>query len=88
MTRKLPARKGKPVFSVTHFLARTGTGRTNTTYITDQAVFTQGDLADELLSITQGQIKLCQDIFMGTTATQARFFPTASELCVGVHHAN
>jgi len=55
----MKTKQGKrPPFDPKVFLAKTGTGRTISTYRKNQAIFSQGDAADALFCIQKGKVKL------------------------------
>ena len=45
-------------FDVNAFLAKVGTGKTIATYLEDENIFQQGDIADTVFYIQKGQVKL------------------------------
>jgi CRP/FNR family transcriptional regulator, cyclic AMP receptor protein len=51
-------RKGKLSFDPKRFLAKVGKGKTVSKYRKDQIVFSQGEVADAVLYIQQGKVKL------------------------------
>jgi CRP/FNR family cyclic AMP-dependent transcriptional regulator len=51
--------KGKPSFDVKTFLSTVDGGRTIATYQKNQEVFSQGDPADSVFYIQEGQVKVC-----------------------------
>ena len=51
--------KSKPPFNVAKFLATVGEGRTVSTYRKNERVFLQGDPADSVFYIQEGQVKVC-----------------------------
>jgi len=48
----------KPVFNLSAFLAKAGTGRTNASLPKAAVIFSQGDLADAVFYIQKGKVKL------------------------------
>jgi len=50
--------KSKPPFNVATFLATVDGGRTISTYRKNRRVFLQGDLADSVFYIQEGQVKV------------------------------
>ena len=50
--------KSKPRFNVATFLATVDGGRTISTYRKNRRVFLQGDLADSVFYIQEGQVKV------------------------------
>jgi CRP-like cAMP-binding protein len=51
--------KSKPLFNVAKFLATVNGGRTVSTYRKNKKVFVQGDPADSVFYIQEGQVKVC-----------------------------
>src|ERR1700726_2220899 len=51
-------RKGKLPFDLKRFLAKVGKGKTISKYRKDQTVFSQGEVADSVFYIQQGEVKL------------------------------
>src|SRR6202047_2458437 len=58
MRRILVNAKSKPPFNVAKFLASVDGGRTISTYRKNKRVFLQGDLADSVFYIQEGQVKV------------------------------
>jgi len=50
--------KHPPLFDATAFLAKAGGGRTISTYVKDQVIFSQGESADAVFYIQTGQVKV------------------------------
>src|ERR1700731_1123444 len=59
MRRILVNAKSKPPFNVAKFLASVDGGRTISTYRKNKRVFLQGDPADSVFYIEEGQVKVC-----------------------------
>src|SRR6202163_2291067 len=59
MRRTLVNAKSKPPFNVAKFLATVDGGRTISTYRKNKRVFLQGDPADSVFYIEEGQVKVC-----------------------------
>jgi CRP/FNR family transcriptional regulator, cyclic AMP receptor protein len=54
----LPMRRGKARFDPKIFLAKVGGGKTVSKYAQDQIVFSQGEVANAVFYVQQGQVKL------------------------------
>src|SRR6202165_4733154 len=66
-----PKAKSKPPFNVATFLATVDGGRTLSTYRKNKKVFLQGDLADSVFYIQEGQVKVCVVSELGKEAVVA-----------------
>jgi CRP/FNR family transcriptional regulator, cyclic AMP receptor protein len=53
------AKQKKPVFNVKTFLSTLGTGRTITAYRKNEKIFSQGEPADAVFYLQEGQAKVC-----------------------------
>jgi CRP/FNR family cyclic AMP-dependent transcriptional regulator len=53
-----PMKRGKATFDPKEFLAKVGEGKTISKYRKDQIVFSQGEVADAVFYIQQGEVKL------------------------------
>jgi CRP-like cAMP-binding protein len=69
----------QPKFDPRSFLAKTGIGRTISTYVKHQAVFTQGEPADAVFYILKGKIKIAVVSEQGKEAVVAILGP--DEFC-------
>src|SRR6202166_203823 len=63
--------KNKPPFNVATFLATVDGARTVSTYRKNKKVFLQGDLADSVFYIQEGQVKVCVVSELGKEAVVA-----------------
>ena len=63
--------KSKPPFNVATFLATVDGGRTVSTYRKNKRVFLQGDPADSVFYIQEGQVKVCVVSTQGKEAVVA-----------------
>ena len=64
-------RRKKSPFNVAKFLATVDGGRTITTYRKNQKVFSQGDRADSVFYVQEGQVKVCVISELGKEAVVA-----------------
>src|SRR5580704_18103400 len=68
-------RRGKATFDPKIFLAKVGEGKLVSKYRKDQIVFSQGEVADAVFYIQQGQVKLTVVSEQGKEAVVAIFGP-------------
>src|ERR1700704_6981240 len=68
-------RRGKARFDPQIFLAKVGHGKTVSQYRKDQIVFSQGEVADAVFYIQQGQVKLTVVSEQGKEAVVAMLGP-------------
>jgi CRP/FNR family transcriptional regulator, cyclic AMP receptor protein len=74
-TRRIPARKKDKIFDPSLFLSSAGFGKTLRKYKPNQAIFSQGELADAVYYLQEGRVRLSVLSEQGKEATIALLGP-------------